>query len=159
MCVRFSFHATLTAHQYMLTSLGWTVETNAQLALYVLERVSFSLLAGFSVLFNLVTGAAPGFPPRVFQLCQSTLLVAYAYDHVFYWQEGNSPGAPDVHFSFLFIDTTARSVALSAATSLTFFLVKQLLKSFLKPQYSQLLHPRYKLKECPPQPPPAAVNA
>jgi hypothetical protein len=136
-----------SAGYFTAQQLGWTVDTSTQLALYVLERVSFSVIAVciFVLLFS--TGAIPNFPSRVFQLCQALLLVAFVYDHVFYWQQGNSADAPELHFTFLFLNTTVREVSLSAATTLTFFLVKQLLKSLLKPQYSQLLHPRYKIKE------------
>jgi hypothetical protein len=69
---------------------------------------------------------------------------------VLYWQAGNSADAPNLHFTLLFLDTSVRDIALSALTTLTFFFVKQLLKSVLQPQYSQLLHPRYKIRELPP---------
>jgi hypothetical protein len=130
-------------------SYGWTVETRAAFALYALERVSFNAIAALAILLNLSTGTVPNFPPRVFQLCQFVILAGFVEDYVNDWQQRSDPDYPLLPFSFLFLDTTVRGVAYSAELAATFFLVKQLLKSLLMPQYSQLLHPRYKIREYP----------
>jgi hypothetical protein len=64
--------------------------------------------------------------------------------------DGNSD-YPPLSLTFLFSDATVRQVTLSAETTAAFFVAKQLLKSLLRPQYSQLLHARYAIKEYPPQ--------
>jgi hypothetical protein len=54
---------------------------------------------------------------------------------------------PTVPFTFLFLATDVHQVMLSANTTALFFVIKQLLKSFLQPQHSQLLQPRYQIRE------------
>jgi hypothetical protein len=117
----------------------------------VLERAAFNAIVGFGIIFNLSTGAIPNFPPRVFQLCQAVMLGGFVHDYYFDWQYRSSADYPTLPFTFLFLGkTTLREVALTAGTTRAFFVAKQLLKSIVQPQYSQLLHPRYKIRELPP---------
>jgi hypothetical protein len=116
----------------------------------VLERASYYGIAALAIVFNLSTGAIPGFSKRMFQFIQTMILLAYAYNYYLDWLYANDPDYPALPFTFLFLGhTTVREVQMGASTTAAFFIAKQLLKSLLRPQYSQLLQPRYKIEEYP----------
>jgi hypothetical protein len=138
------------ANYFLAHDYGWTVDTSTALAFYVLDRIAFSLIALCTVPFNLSTGAIPNFPTRIFQLCQIMILLGFINNIVYHWQHSSEAGYPELPVSFLFLNTTVRQLSLNANSTVVFFLLKQLLKSLLQPQYAQLLHPRYKIREEPP---------
>jgi hypothetical protein len=135
------------SNYFTAESYGWSTDTRSAFALFAFERVSFNAIAALAILFNLLIGTVPNFPPRVFQLAQLVVLGGFVQNYVYCWQQRDDPNYPALPFAFLFLDTTVRQVAYSARVTTMFFLVKQLLKSLLKPQYSQLLHPRYTIRE------------